>query len=276
MKEYLALVRDVLSNGVRKGDPQGVGNISVFVRTHRYLMSEGFPLITTRSLKGSWKALVHELLWFLSGSSNVADLQKHGVHFWDQWGSEEICARYGREVGDLGPIYGPQWVRWQKRDGALLNQISAVIDEIRRNPNSRRLIVTAWNPEDADTVFIAPCHHIFKFYVVDGKLSLHLTQRSADVLIGVPFNIASYSLLLHMVAQVTGLVPHEFIHTTEDTHIYLDQIPFAGPQLEREPRALPRVVINPEVQDIFRFRFDDFQLEDYRPHPAIKDIPVAL
>lgn len=275
MKQYLDLLSDVLTNGVRKGDPQKVGNISVFVRTHRYRMEDGFPLITTRSLRGSWKALVHELLWFLSGSSNIADLHASGVHLWDAWGAEDMCAPYGRQAGDLGPIYGPQWVRWKKRDGGHINQLQRVIDELRRFPDSRRLIVTAWSPEDADNVFIAPCHHIFKFYVADGNLSLHLTQRSADVPVGVPFNIASYSLLLSMMAQVTGLVPYEFVHTTEDSHIYLDQIPAVKEQLQRAPRVLPTLVMNPGIRDLFAFRFEDFALTNYDPHPAIK-IPVAV
>ncbi|MEK7643629.1 MAG: thymidylate synthase [Patescibacteria group bacterium] len=276
MKQYLDLVQHVLTHGVRKGDPQGVGNIAVFGYQMRFNLQEGFPLITTRSLKGSWKALVHELLWFLSGSSNVDDLNKHGVHLWDQWATPDICRQLGLPIGDLGPIYGPQWRSWRTRDGGVIDQIAGVIAEIRQFPDSRRLVVSAWNPEDANRVFVAPCHCLFKFFVADGKISLHLFQRSADVIIGIPFNIASYSLLLHMVGQVTGYKPYEFVHTLSDTHIYLDQIPFAEEQMKREPRALPQVLLNPDIRDINKFAFDDFTLLDYDPLPAIRGIPVAL
>ncbi len=276
MQQFLDLVDTVLRTGKRKKDPQGVGNIAILGYTMRFRMEEGFPLITTRSLKGSWKALVHELLWFLSGSSHVNDLHKHGVHLWDAWATQEICERLGFPTGELGPIYGPQWRRWKKSDGGTIDQITNVVDEIKRFPDSRRLVVTAWNPEDVEKVFVAPCHCFFKFFVAEGELSLHLFQRSADVIIGVPFNIASYSLLLIMVAQVTGLRAGELVHTLSDTHIYLNQIPAARLQLQREPRTLPNVRINPEINDITRFRFEDFSLLDYDPHPPIKEIPVAL
>lgn len=275
MRQYLELVQHVLDHGERKDDPQGVGNIAICGYQMRFSMKDGFPLITTRSLKHSWKALVYELLWFLSGSSDVADLHKHGVHLWDQWATPDICAQFGLPAGDLGPIYGPQWRRWQGRNGTVIDQIQNVIDEIRRFPDSRRLVVTAWNPEDVDKVFVAPCHFIFKFFVAGKKLSLHLMQRSADVIIGVPFNIASYSLLLHMVAKVTGLVPWEFVHTLSDTHIYIDQIPYAKEQLLREPRALPCLRLNPLRREIDDFCFEDFILEKYNPYPPIKNIPVA-
>lgn len=275
MKQYLDLLRHVLENGEKKTDPQGVGNIAVCGYQMRFNMKDGFPLITTRSLKGSWKAIIHELLWFLSGSTNVADLNKYGVHLWDQWATQEICEKMNLPVGDLGPIYGKQWRTFDGGGTETIDQIKRVINDLQHNPDSRRLIVTSWNPREADMVFVAPCHCFFQFFHSNGKLSLHLFQRSADIPVGVPFNIAEYSLLLMMVAEVTGLEAWEFVHTLSDAHIYLNQIEAAKEQLSREPRVLPEVIINPSVNDIFSFKFFDFGLEEYNPHPPIK-IPVAL
>lgn len=275
MKQYLDLLRHVLENGEKKTDPQGVGNIAVCGYQMRFNMKDGFPLITTRSLKGSWKAIIHELLWFLSGSTNVADLNKYGVHLWDQWATQEICEKMNLPVGDLGPIYGKQWRTFDGGGTETVDQIKRVINDLQYNPDSRRLIVTSWNPREADMVFVAPCHCFFQFFHSNGKLSLHLFQRSADIPVGVPFNIAEYSLLLMMVAEVTGLEAWEFVHTLSDAHIYLNQIEAVKEQLSREHRALPEVIINPSVNDIFSFKFFDFGLEEYNPHPPIK-IPVAL
>ena len=275
MKQYLDLVRYVLEHGERKTDPQKVGNIAVCGYQMRFKLDDGFPLLTTRSMKGSFKAMVYELLWFLTGSTKLADLHKNNVHIWDIWGTPEICKSLGLEPGDLGPIYGKQWRAFNGGADMPVDQISNLIRDLKTNPDSRRLVVTAWNPVDVDKVFVAPCHCFFKFFHAQGKLSLHLFQRSADVPIGVPFDIAEYMLLLMMVAQVTGLKAHEFIHTLSDTHIYLDQIDAMKELITREPRPLPRVKINSRVKNISDFKFEDFELLDYDPHPPMK-IPVAL
>lgn len=275
MKQYLELVSHILTKGEQKSDPQGVGNIAVCGYQMRFDLSKGFPLITTRSMKGSWKAMVYELLWFLSGSTHINDLHKNNVHLWDIWATKEICEKLGLEEGDLGPIYGKQWRAFDGGGGVTVDQIKNVIEGIKRNPDSRRHIVTAWNPREADMVFVAPCHCFFQFFHSNGKLSLHLFQRSADVPVGVPFNIAEYSLLLMMVAQVTGLQAGEFVHTLSDAHIYVNQVEAATEQITRMPKALPRVRINPDVKDIFAFTFDDFTLEEYDPLPPIK-YEVAL
>ena len=275
MRQYLDLVQHVLKNGQQKTDPQKVGNLAVCGYQMRFNLQEGFPLITTRSMKGSWKAMVYELLWFLSGSTKLEDLHKNNVHLWDIWGTPEICSSLGLAPGDLGPIYGKQWRAFEGGGLKPVDQIQRLIDDLKSSPDSRRLIVSSWNPVDADRVFVAPCHCFFKFFHAQGELSLHLFQRSADVPIGVPFNIAEYSLLLMMVAQVTGLKPKEFVHTLSDTHIYLDQVEAMKELLTREPRPLPKVRINPDVKNIFDFKFEDFVLEDYDPQPPIK-IPVAL
>ncbi|MDD2913313.1 MAG: thymidylate synthase [Candidatus Pacebacteria bacterium] len=273
MKQYLDLLKYVLENGEKKGDPQGVGNIAVCGYQMRFNIDDGFPLITTK--KTHLKSIIYELLWFLRGDTNVKYLNDNGVTIWNEWATKEACAKYNLPVGELGPIYGEKWRRWKKRDGGTIDQISNAIEEIKKNPNSRRLVVSSWDPEDVDKVFVAPCHCFFKFFVANNKLSLHLFQRSCDVFLGVPFNIASYSLLLMMVAQVTGLKAHEFIHTLSDAHIYLNHINQVKTQLEREPKALPKMTINPEVKNIFDFTYEDFKLEGYDPHPSIKgDIAV--
>lgn len=276
MKQYLALLKHVLENGEKKTDPQGVGNLAVFGYQMRFNLRDGFPLITTRDLRGSWKAMIHELRWFLSGSTKVSDLHKDGVHLWDVWATPEICRSLGLEAGDLGPIYGKQWRAFSCGDGVEVDQIKQVVNGLKGNPDSRRWIVSSWNPRDIDRVFVAPCHCFYQFFHANGKLSLQLYQRSADLPVGVPFNIAEYSLLLMMVAQVTGLRAWEFVHTIGDGHIYLDQVEGVREQISRVPRELPHVHINPEVKDIFSFTFDDFRLgEDYVPHPKIK-FPVAV
>jgi len=275
MRQYLDLVKHVLANGQKKTDPQKVGNIATCGYQMRFNMTDGFPMITTRSLKGSWKAMIYELLWFLSGSTKASDLNKNGVKLWDTWATPEICAQMGLAPGDLGPIYGKQWRAFNGGGEKPIDQISLVIEGLKKNPDSRRWIVSSWNPVDVDKVFVAPCHCFFQFFHANGELSLHLFQRSADVPIGIPFNIAEYSLLLMMVAQVTGLKAKEFVHTLSDTHIYLDQVTAMNELLTREPKKLPRVKINPNVKNIFDFKFEDFELLDYDPHPPIK-IPVAL
>ncbi len=252
-----------------------MGNIGICGYQMRFNLEEGFPLITTRDLRGSWKAMVYELLWFISGSTKISDLNKHDVKLWDIWATPKICKDLGLEPGDLGPIYGKQWRAFSCGDGVEVDQITKVIEGIKKNPDSRRHIVSSWNPHDADKVFVAPCHCFYQFFHANGKLSLHLFQRSGDVPVGIPFNIAEYSLLLMMVAQLTGLKAHEFIHTLSDAHIYLDQVEPVKEQLERSPRMLPTVKINPEIKDIFAFDFKDFSLHDYNPNPKIK-IPVAL
>lgn len=275
MKQYLDLVKHVLEKGQKKSDPQGVGNLAVCGYQMRFDMADGFPFITTRSLKGSWKSMVYELLWFLSGSTNIADLNKNGVHFWDIWATPEICAKMGLPPGELGPIYGKQWRMFNGGGDKPVDQVSRLIEDLKSNPDSRRLIVSSWNPVDADKVFVAPCHCFYKFFHAQGELSLHLFQRSGDVPIGIPFNIAEYSLLLMMVAQVTGLKAKEFVHTISDAHIYLDQVDAMKELITREPRPLPRVKINPDVKNILDFTYEDFELLDYDPLPSMK-IPVAL
>lgn len=274
MQKYHTMLRRILREGERKGDPHGVGNYAVCGHHMRFDLSKGFPLITTRSLAKSWTAMVVEVLWFLSGESRVDFLHNHGVHFWDQWATPEICLQYGLEPGDVGRIYGPQWIHWRTSTGAEINQIKNVIADLQRSPDSRRLVVTAWNPEDVDSVFVAPCHCFFKFFHAQGKLSLHLFQRSADAPVGVPFDIAEYALFLTMVAQIVGMEVGELVYDTSDTHIYLNQLDQVKELLTRKPRKLPTLEINPDVKDIFAFRPGDFHLKDYTPHPALK-IPVA-
>ena len=270
MQQYLDLLKHVLENGERKGDPQGVGNLAVCGYQMRFKMDDGFPLLTTKKMP--LKSIIYELLWFLRGDTNVKYLQDHGVTIWDEWATPETCAKYNLPPGELGPIYGEKWRRWKKRDGGMIDQIQQAIDDIKRNPDSRRLVVTSWDPEDVGKVFVAPCHCFFKFFVAQGKLSLHLFQRSADIFLGVPFNIASYSLLLLMTAQATGLKAHEFVHTLSDTHLYLNHIEQAKLQLTREPKPLPKITINPGIKNIFDFDYENFKLENYDPHPAIKAV----
>jgi thymidylate synthase len=264
MQAYHDLLRRILAEGVRKDDRTGTGTLSVFGHQMRFDLAEGFPLVTTKKLH--LKSIVHELLWFLAGDTNVAYLQAHGVTIWDEWADEH---------GDLGPVYGKQWRSWQKPDGGTVDQIRWVLDEIRRNPDSRRLVVTAWNPADLDRMALAPCHCLFQFYVADGRLSCQLYQRSADVFLGVPFNIASYALLTHMVAHVCGLEPGDFVHAFGDVHLYVNHVEQAKLQLTREPRPLPRLVLNPQVRSLFDFAFEDITVEKYDPHPAIR-APVAV
>ncbi|MDO8601071.1 MAG: thymidylate synthase [bacterium] len=273
MKQYLDLLKYVLENGERKGDPQGVGNIAVCGYQMRFKMDDGFPLLTTKKMP--LKSIIYELLWFLKGDTNVKYLNDHGVTIWDEWATPEATAKYGLSAGELGPIYGEKWRHWKKRAGGEIDQIAQVVEDLKRNPDTRRLVVTSWDPEDVDKVFVAPCHCFFKFFHAQGKLSLHLFQRSCDVFLGVPFNIASYSLLLMMMAQATGLKAHEFIHTLSDTHIYLNHIEQVKLQLSREPKALPKMILNPEIKNIFDFKYEDFKLEGYDPHPSIKgDIAI--
>ena len=264
MKQYLDLLRHIYTDGVVKTDRTGVGTKSIFGWQSRYDLSEGFPLLTTK--KVHLKSIIYELRWFLSGSTNIGYLKEHGVSIWDEWADEN---------GDLGPVYGHQWRSWPTPDGGCIDQISKLIDTIKHNPNSRRMLVSAWNVAEVDSMALPPCHCLFQFYVANGKLSCQLYQRSADTFLGVPFNIASYALLTMMIAQVCGLEPGEFIHTTGDTHLYLNHLEQAALQLSREPRPLPRMIINPEVKDIFSFKYEDFTLEGYDPWPAIK-APVAV
>ena len=259
MRQYLDLMERILAGGVEKRDRTGTGTLSIFGHQMRFDLAEGFPLVTTKKLH--LKSIVHELLWFLAGDTNVKYLNDHGVTIWDDWADER---------GELGPVYGLQWRSWPAPDGRAIDQITAVVDAIRRNPDSRRLIVTAWNPADVDRMALPPCHCLFQFYVAEGRLSCQLYQRSADVFIGVPFNIASYALLTMMVAQVTGLAPGEFIHTFGDAHLYLNHVEQARLQLSRAPRGLPRMRINRAVTDLFAFRYEDVALEGYEPHPHIK------
>ncbi len=259
MKPYLDLMRHVLEHGNLKTDRTGTGTRSVFGWQMRYDLAAGFPLVTTKKLH--LRSIIHELLWFLRGDTNIAYLQQNGVRIWDEWADEN---------GDLGPVYGYQWRSWPAPDGRHIDQIANVVEQIRRNPDSRRLIVSAWNPALVDDMALPPCHALFQFYVADGKLSCQLYQRSADIFLGVPFNIASYALLTLMVAQVCGLQPGEFIHTLGDAHLYLNHLPQAELQLSREPRPLPTLRLNPEVKDLFAFTFDDIELVDYDPHPHIK------
>ena len=264
MKQYLDLLRKIYTDGVVKTDRTGVGTKSIFGYQCRYDLSEGFPLLTTK--KVHLKSIIYELLWFLSGSTNIGYLKEHGVSIWDEWADEN---------GDLGPVYGHQWRSWPTPDGGSIDQISKLIKTIKNNPNSRRMMVSAWNVAEVDSMALPPCHCLFQFYVAEGKLSCQLYQRSADTFLGVPFNIASYALLTMMIAQVCGLQPGEFIHTTGDTHLYLNHLEQAALQLSREPRPLPKMIINPEVKDIFSFKYEDFKLEGYDPWPAIK-APVAV
>ncbi len=259
MKQYLNLLDCILTEGVVKTDRTGTGTKSIFGNQMRFKMADGFPLLTTKKLH--LKSIIHELLWFLSGDTNVKYLQDNGVRIWNEWADEN---------GELGPVYGHQWRSWPDYTGGTIDQIAQVVDLIKNQPDSRRMLVSAWNPAEVDQMALPPCHCLFQFYVADGKLSLQLYQRSADTFLGVPFNIASYALLLQMMAQVTGLECGDFIHTTGDTHLYLNHIEQAQLQLTREPRPLPHMKINPDVKDIFSFRYEDFELEDYDPHPHIK------
>lgn len=259
MKQYLQLCEHILKNGIKKEDRTGTGTISTFGYQMRFDLMEGFPLLTTKKLH--LKSIIYELLWFLNGDTNVKYLQDHGVRIWNEWADEN---------GDLGPIYGHQWRSWTTKTGETIDQISEVIDQIKNNPDSRRLIVNAWNVGDLKEMALPPCHCFFQFYVADGKLSCQLYQRSADVFLGVPFNIASYALLTMMIAQVCDLQPGEFIHTIGDAHIYLNHLEQVKLQLTREPRPLPTMKINPTVKDIFSFQYEDFVLENYHPHPHIK------
>ncbi len=259
MKQYLDLLDHVITNGVKKEDRTGTGTISVFGYQMRYDLAEGFPVLTTKRLH--LKSIIYELLWFLQGNTNVKYLQEHGVRIWNEWADED---------GELGPIYGYQWRSWPDYQGGHIDQISKVIDSIKNNPNSRRHIVSAWNVGALDEMNLPPCHILFQFYVAEGKLSCQLYQRSADIFLGVPFNIASYAILLKMMAQVTGLEPGTFVHTLGDAHIYLNHIDQVKLQLSRKPFPLPQMNINPEVKSIFDFKYEDFKLENYQSHPHIK------
>ena len=259
MKQYLDLLRDILDNGVVKGDRTGTGTRSVFGRQLLFDLADGFPLLTTKKLH--LKSIIYELLWFLRGDTNARWLQERGVRIWNEWADAD---------GSLGHIYGYQWRSWPDYQGGFIDQIAEAVDQIKHNPDSRRIIVSAWNVGDLPNMNLPPCHAFFQFYVADGRLSLQLYQRSADTFLGVPFNIASYALLLMMMAQVTGLKPGDFVHTLGDTHLYLNHLDQARLQLTREPRPLPRMVINPEVKSIFDFKYEDFTLEGYDPHPHIK------
>lgn len=258
MQPYLSLLNRILTEGHQKGDRTGTGTLSVFGHQMRYDLQDGFPLLTTKKLH--LKSIIYELLWFLRGDTNVRWLQDHGVRIWNEWADEN---------GDLGPVYGHQWRSWPDYRGGTIDQIAQVEEMIKRNPNSRRMLVTAWNPAEVEDMALPPCHCLFQFYVADGRLSLQLYQRSADTFLGVPFNIASYALLLQMMAQVTGLQPGEFVHTTGDTHLYLNHLEQARLQLSRTPRPLPPMRINPDVKSIFDFRYEDFELENYDPWPHI-------
>jgi thymidylate synthase len=259
MKQYLELCKHVLENGVKKEDRTGTGTISTFGYQMRFDLQEGFPLMTTKKLHT--KSIIHELLWFLKGDTNIKYLQENGVRIWNEWADEE---------GELGPVYGHQWRSWPAKDGSTIDQISNVVNQIKNNPDSRRLIVSAWNVADVDNMALPPCHCFFQFYVADGKLSCQLYQRSADVFLGVPFNIASYALLVHMMAQATNLEVGEFVHTFGDVHIYTNHLDQIKEQLKREPRPLPTLKMNSDVSSIFDFTFDDFTIEGYDPHPHIK------
>jgi thymidylate synthase len=259
MRQYHALMDHVLAHGVKKHDRTGTGTYSVFGHQMRFDLADGFPLLTTKKLH--MKSIVHELLWFLRGDTNIKYLNDHGVRIWDEWADEN---------GELGPVYGQQWRSWPAADGKTIDQIGNVVEAIRRNPDSRRLIVSAWNPAEVDKMALPPCHCLFQFYVAEGRLSCQLYQRSADIFLGVPFNIASYALLTMMIAQVTDLKPGEFIHTLGDAHLYLNHVEQAQLQLSRAPRALPVMQLNPAVKDLFAFAYEDFTLTGYEPHPHIK------
>jgi len=264
MEQYHQLMRTVLETGTFKGDRTGTGTQSIFGYQMRFKLEDGFPMVTTK--KVHLRSIIHELLWFLKGETNIKYLKDNGVSIWDEWADEN---------GELGPVYGYQWRSWPARNGEKIDQIANLIDMIKRNPNSRRLMVTAWNPADVDQMALPPCHSLFQFYVADGKLSCQLYQRSADIFLGVPFNIASYALLTLMVAQVCNLKPGDFVHTFGDAHLYSNHIEQAQLQLSRECRPLPTMKLNPDVKDIFSFTFEDFTLENYDPHPHIK-APVAV
>jgi thymidylate synthase len=264
MENYLDLLRAVRDRGVKRGDRTGTGTLGLFGAQLRFDLAKGFPLVTTKKLHR--KSIIHELLWFLSGDTNIGYLKAHGVSIWDEWADER---------GDLGPVYGAQWRSWPARDGGTIDQIAAVERSIKTDPDSRRHIVTAWNPADLPRMALAPCHCLFQFHVANGRLSCQLYQRSADIFLGVPFNIASYALLTMMMAQAAGLQPGEFIHTFGDVHLYLNHIDQADEQLRREPRPLPQLALNPAVHSIFDFTYEDFTLTGYKPHAAIK-APVAV
>lgn len=264
MKQYLDLLRHIREHGAQKGDRTGTGTLSVFGYQMRFDLQQGFPMVTTK--RCHLKSIIHELLWFLQGDTNIAYLKQHGVSIWDEWADEN---------GDLGPVYGHQWRSWPTPDGGHIDQIALLLEQIRNNPDSRRLIVSAWNVADVDRMALAPCHALFQFYVADGRLSCQLYQRSADVFLGVPFNIASYALLTLMVAQVCGLQPGEFVHTFGDAHLYSNHLEQADLQLTREPKPLPQMRLNPDVDDLFGFRFEDFELVGYESHPHIS-APVAI
>lgn len=264
MRQYLELMRHVLEHGDRKTDRTGTGTLSVFGWQMRFRLQDGFPLLTTKKLHT--RSIIHELLWFLQGDTNIRYLKDNGVSIWDEWADEK---------GELGPVYGKQWRRWETADGTTVDQITKLVEGIKRNPDSRRHIVSAWNTGEVDRMALPPCHALFQFYVANGRLSCQLYQRSADIFLGVPFNIASYALLTHMVAQVCELEPGDFVWTGGDCHLYLNHLEQTREQLSREPRALPTLKINPAVKDIFGFRFEDFSLEGYDPHPHIK-APVAV
>ena len=264
MKQYLDLMQHILDNGVKKEDRTGTGTLSVFGYQMRFNLSEGFPLVTTK--KVHLKSIIHELLWFLKGETNISYLKENGVTIWDEWADEQ---------GNLGPVYGSQWRSWPTPDGRHIDQITQVVNQLKQNPDSRRIIVSAWNVAEIENMKLPPCHAFYQFYVAEGKLSCQLYQRSADVFLGVPFNIASYALLVLMMAQVTGLEPGEFIWTGGDTHLYLNHLEQAQLQLTRAPHALPAMRLNPDVKDIFDFTYEDFKLENYVSHPGIK-APVAV
>lgn len=264
MQTYLDLLRHVLEHGTAKSDRTGTGTLSVFGYQMRFDLADGFPLVTTKKLH--LRSIVHELLWFLRGDTNIGYLKENGVSIWDEWADAD---------GDLGPVYGRQWRAWPTADGGVVDQIAWVVDEIRRNPDSRRLVVSAWNVGELPKMALMPCHTMFQFYVADGKLSCQLYQRSGDIFLGVPFNIASYALLTHMIAQACDLEPGTFVHTLGDAHLYSNHVEQAREQLTREPRALPVLRLNPEVRSIFDFRYEDIAIEDYQPHPAIR-APVAV
>jgi len=264
MRPYLDLLQHILDHGVRKSDRTGTGTLSVFGYQMRFDLSQGFPLLTTKKLH--LRSILYELLWFLAGDTNVRYLHEHGVTIWDEWADES---------GNLGPVYGAQWRSWPARDGGSIDQIARVVEQIRANPDSRRHIVSAWNPADLEAMALPPCHALFQFWVAEGRLSCQLYQRSADVFLGVPFNIASYALLTMMVAQVCGLEPADFVHTFGDAHLYLNHLDQARLQLTREPRHLPRMELNPARKSLFDFTYEDFTLSGYDPHPAIK-APIAV
>ena len=264
MKQYLDLMRHVREHGAGKSDRTGTGTLSAFGHQMRFDLGQGFPLLTTKKLH--LKSIIHELIWFLQGETNIRYLKEHNVRIWDEWADEN---------GDLGPVYGAQWRSWHTADGRSIDQISNVVDQIKGNPDSRRLIVSAWNVGEIDKMALAPCHAFFQFYVADGKLSCQLYQRSADIFLGVPFNIASYSLLTLMMAQVTDLIPGEFVHTFGDAHLYLNHLDQADEQLQRKPYPLPTMKLNPDVKSIFDFKYEDFELENYQAHPNIP-APIAV